>query len=511
MAIPQTEHKESLQTLAFAMRQEKGSDITYDEIRSLMMSLTVLIEPSVRRSCRIDYTKMNRDFARWVQDANTRSEIKLLDDWINSSMWIANAMIPQRIGSSGYVYFQSGELPEFRRTFIEICKRIRDSAVSPKVRMAYKIMATGTGDKWNPADVLAVRTGKASTIDSDFASYARFRPTDRQIQEFDQKNRELNSTMKKPGEKRSMNLIRDMNILYYYNKFINDNYDSKDCIPISLKKVEAEVRRGRDAEPIPAAPPVRVVPHDFAETKGIEEALDLEIEIGEVEYKVATGKCIVHFILAGETGHSMEIRSTQTEIKDVQMQLQRGRVANHGKATLPVFSLITHLSKGGAAIRAQRAKKKELFPTTRFPRVLMRQRITHSFSSSTIFDNYHKNAQGAFSRDTLLSHSIEWIQYIEWLSRFSRTRNTIDEITTQFNRKFGTNNYKAAAKYLKDKVQSYEVGMVLDQSRTEISEFVKTNIMKSVYTQAASKGFRIFGDDEIVDYMTSSSYLKVGG
>ena len=100
MAIPQTEHKESLQTLAFAMRQDKGSDITYDEIRSLMMSLTVLIEPSVRRNCRIDYTKMNRDFALWVQDANTRSEIKLLDDWINSSMWIANAMIPQRIGSS---------------------------------------------------------------------------------------------------------------------------------------------------------------------------------------------------------------------------------------------------------------------------------------------------------------------------------------------------------------------------------------------------------------------------
>ena len=139
MAIPQTEHKESLQTLAFAMRQEKGSDITYDEIRSLMMSLTVLIEPSVRRNCRIDYTKMNRDFALWVQDANTRSEIKLLDDWINSSMWIANAMIPQRIGSSGYVYFQSGQLPEFRNTFIEICKRIRDNAVSPKVRMAYKI------------------------------------------------------------------------------------------------------------------------------------------------------------------------------------------------------------------------------------------------------------------------------------------------------------------------------------------------------------------------------------
>ena len=35
--------------------------------------------------------------------------------------------------------------------------------------------------------------------------------------------------------------------------------------------------------------------------------------------------------------------------------------------------------------------------------------------------------------------------------------------------------------------------------------------MKSVYSLAASKGFRIFGDNKITDYMTASSYIKVGG
>ena len=73
------------------------------------------------------------------------------------------------------------------------------------------------------------------------------------------------------------------------------------------------------------------------------------------------------------------------------------------------------------------------------------------------------------------------------------------------------NNYQAAAKYLKNKVQSYEVGMVLDQDRDEINKVMKTNIMKAVYSQAASKGFRIFSDDKITDYMSASSYLKVGG
>ena len=499
---PQTDHKESLQTLAFAMRQEKNSDITYHELRSLMMSLTRTIDPSVRRNCRIDYPKMNTDFARWV----AHGDEKLLDAWIDSSVLIANAIIGDHIGPSGYVYFQSGQLPAFRKTFIAICKRIRDNAVSPKVRMAYKVMATGTGDKWNPADVLAVRSGKASTMNNDFAAYARFRPSDPQIKEFERKNSDLDNVMKKPGEKRSMSLIKDMNILYYYNKFVNDSYDSKDCIPISLKKVEAQVQRNRDAEPIPADPPVKVVPHDFAETKGIQEALDLEIEIGDVDYKVDTGKCIVNFKLAGEDGHYMDIRSTSSDIRDVQMQLQKGTVANHGKATLPIFSLITHLSKGGAAIRAQRKKKKELFPTTRFPRAITHRKTTHSFSSWGIFDGYQKNRQGDFSRATLGSHSIEWIKYIAWLSD-----NSVRSITDEYDSKFGTNNYKAAAKYLKNKVQSYEVGMILDKSRTEIKDLVKNHIMKSVYTQAASKGFRIFSDDNIVDYMTSSSYLKVGG
>ena len=40
---------------------------------------------------------------------------------------------------------------------------------------------------------------------------------------------------------------------------------------------------------------------------------------------------------------------------------------------------------------------------------------------------------------------------------------------------------------------------------------IKTNIMKSIYSQAASKGFRIFGDKKVTDYMSASSYVKVGG
>ena len=49
---PLTQDKESLQALAFAMRQEKGSDITQDELKEAMMDLSQ-IKSGVRQSCDI--------------------------------------------------------------------------------------------------------------------------------------------------------------------------------------------------------------------------------------------------------------------------------------------------------------------------------------------------------------------------------------------------------------------------------------------------------------------------
>ena len=46
---PLTQDKESLQALAFAMRQDKGSDITQDELKEAMMDLSA-VSPKIR-SC----------------------------------------------------------------------------------------------------------------------------------------------------------------------------------------------------------------------------------------------------------------------------------------------------------------------------------------------------------------------------------------------------------------------------------------------------------------------------
>ena len=96
----------------------------------------------------------------------------------------------------------------------------------------------------------------------------------------------------------------------------------------------------------------------------------------------------------------------------------------------------------------------------------------------------------------------------------SGNKHHTDTLTREFNRHFGTgprHDYFKGAKFLKNKVQAYEVAQVVDLEQNHIGEIIKENIMKSVYTQASSKGFRIFADDQITDYMTASSYLKVGG
>ena len=78
----QTEDKESLQALAFSLRQDKGSDITFDEVKNAMLGY-ITLPPSVRESCGINEQKLISRFYNW---ANLGDEDDV-NGWINSSMW----------------------------------------------------------------------------------------------------------------------------------------------------------------------------------------------------------------------------------------------------------------------------------------------------------------------------------------------------------------------------------------------------------------------------------------
>ena len=60
---PLTEDKESLQALAFAVRQNKGDNITPEDVLAAM-DLSVL-DYNVKNYCDIDYTKLTSRFENW--------------------------------------------------------------------------------------------------------------------------------------------------------------------------------------------------------------------------------------------------------------------------------------------------------------------------------------------------------------------------------------------------------------------------------------------------------------
>ena len=77
--------------------------------------------------------------------------------------------------------------------------------------------------------------------------------------------------------------------------------------------------------------------------------------------------------------------------------------------------------------------------------------------------------------------------------------------------KKGSSSVFTAAKFLKHKVQSYEVGYLLDKDQKIIKEEIKNNIIKSMVAYAGSKGMFIFNNKSAIAFMTSSTYMKLGG
>ena len=131
-----------------------------------------------------------------------------------------------------------------------------------------------------------------------------------------------------------------------------------------------------------------------------------------------------------------------------------------------------------------------------------------------MFDSYATGKNSNFNDWRM--HLPLWVEYIDFLteskvggreilrqfSRVKQTRGRTPTVPTQL---------RQALKYLKNKIQSYEVAYVFDKDNSIIKEEVRENIMKGVYSYAGSMGFRIFTNKSVTDFMSSSTYVKVGG
>jgi len=468
---PRTDHKESLQALAMSLRQSKGSDLESIELAQVMQALGT-ISPEVKKHCIIEYSKMQRDFNIWVNSG--------AEDWIDSSVWIANSAYPKYCSSGNYNFYRQDFVPGFKGTYNKIRNKIKKNASSSVLKKMYSVVGMSE-DKWNPADIIAIKSGSATSTMSLLENFDASKVS-RESKEVREQNKKMNLSGK---DGKLIHVMEDLDEMYEYNKLIHDLFEKRECIGISLKKASSKS--------------VKIVEIDHKDTGGIKKALNMKVDVTQVLYSDSNQKCIVEFEVSGEKGQYLDIRGFESsrKIADVQVQLsKKGSSAAHGKITLPVISLITKLSKGRASFSAMNSKKRSMFKS-------LNKSSIHNFTDWSIFNNYVKNPT------QLAVDMNKWAEYIQWLSKNRHESvSVINEVNKMLKKKTGVFD---AAKYLKHKVQSYEVGFLLDTEQKQIKEDIKENIIKSIISYAGSKGMLIFNDSKATAFMVSSTYLKCGG
>ena len=198
------DHKESLQTLAMSMRQEKGSDLTDLELAKAMKNLND-IPSKIKNNCVIDYNKMKSDFNSWVTEG--------AQDWIDSSVWIANASFPKYCSSGGYKFYRQDFVPGFKGTFVKIRNKIRENAKSSVLKKMYAVVGMGE-DKWNPADIIAIKAGGANKT---MGLLENFDAT--KVSKESKETRKQNKNLSKDP---MITVMQDLDEMYEYNKLIAD-------------------------------------------------------------------------------------------------------------------------------------------------------------------------------------------------------------------------------------------------------------------------------------------------
>jgi len=467
----QTDHKESLQTLAMAMRQEKGSDITSLELAEAMNNIGEL-PARTKKNCHIDYQKMTTAFNVWVNG----------DDkgWVDSSVYIANRTYPAYCARGEYIFYRQDFVPEFKGTYNRIRGGIKENADSSVMKKMYSLRGLKE-DKWNPADIIAIKSDKETQVRKLLKDFKASKVS-KMSKEVEAQNKKMDL---KGKTGKTITLMEDLDEMYEYNKLIDDLFKKKEVVGISLKKATTKTF------------PMKVMRHK--DSGGIKQALNLNIKITSVHYLPTNQKCIVEFDVSGKKGSFLDIRGfdQSKKIADVQIQLSlKGSAAAHGKITLPIVTMLTKLSRGRVALSKLNAEKRKRFGSSKL-------KSAHGFTDWTIFNDYVKNPV-QFSVD-----SDKWCDYIQWLSN---TRHDSAKVKREVQKLLGKkSDVFKAAKYLKHKVQSYEVGYILDKDQKQIHEDIKENIIKSIVTYSGSKGMVIFNNKNAAAYMISSTYLKCGG
>tara|TARA_B100001057_G_scaffold478988_1_gene550078 strand:- start:3356 stop:5104 length:1749 start_codon:yes stop_codon:yes gene_type:complete len=446
---------ESLQAYACACRQAKGSKLEVGEFIDILNEEddVKIISNKARQQTVID-SKYFNEFKDYVNMSDSGG------DWAASSVYIANKIHSPYVSGGTYKFYRQDQYKEFKKTYTDMKNKIKKSPLKRDVAAVYGNIQMAE-DKWNPADIIAVKTS--------YDGRKVYKPSGKSSLQAD------NSEMKN-----AVKLIDDFKDLYEYNKWIHKQFNDKNIIPISLKKTTDK------------NPKVEVV--DIKEVKSLEAFLDMDVKVTNIDWKQDAQKCIINFDAPNFQGGFLDARGFEEsgKLADIQIQLQQGKEASHGKVTLPVTYLITRLSKGTSYFNVLQSMRRKCFGQT---------------FNRNFFD--YKIIRDDLNTDSKLISNLP--SYADYISKLSGGKHSKAKVIDQIQRmQRSRESLLTITKFIKNKVQSYEVGFLLGKNQV-LRQEIKQNILKSMYLYASSKGFYIFRDAKVKSYMQSSAYIKVGG
>ena len=490
MAKPSNDEQESLVCMASALRQVAGTDINESDFLSFLETfITGSSDTYVgENSIKLRTDKVGEYFVV-PKSVDLKKMPVLLEenrDWLMSCVLVANKLFNDtsrsKLNKGKYIFYHSKSYSSFKGNF----KKLMEEVKSNNKENSDIGLVFGQGisdDKWNPADIIAVLTSYDNKKKYDIKKKSK----GKLIESLERLNTR--------DSKKKAEAIDDMDRLYEYNLWVDENYVKGNIIPISLKK----------ATSIPKIEIYRQSKSDV-----FKSFLDMQVNVTKVEYKESNQKCIIHFDIL--TAKNKVINSLFFDARgfesskinaDVQIQIQKlGGSANYGKIALPMTELIAKLSKGTDAFSKMQQMRKNSFKGS--PKKTLS--IINSIPSGFFRYGYIDDILGRNPSD-LTDYVANYKYFINYISALHPQNK--DVLETWLRTKAKTLLEKR--KFIKNKVQSFEVGYLLDTSSGSLKKIIQENITKSIYLYAASKGLYTFGEDkEVKAFMQSSTFIKVG-
>jgi|14_taG_2_1085336.scaffolds.fasta_scaffold01425_6 hypothetical protein len=469
-AAIQTAIVENLQCVACAARQEIGHDISYEEFAEVV-NQTHPKYAKIKSHCFVSI----KDGDLWADETKFKSFKHFYEmsdagpDWVESSAKIANAAY-RDLSRGKYNFYRQDQYPRYKGYYNELKSELAQSSKT-KGRNQFSSVNTSllqrlnktlgiSEDKWNPSDIIAVKTS--------FESKKNYRAPDA-----------AKALSKDKINQDTIQYYNDLAQLYEYNKWIHDQFENGNVIGISLKKAGKSVKREVISSP---------------DIGTIASYKDVEVKVTDVKYLESNAKCLIYFDVSGFSDYNLDARGFEEsgKVADIQIQLmKKDSTAAHGKVTLPATEVIAKLSSARRHFTQLGRLRKRIFgenPNNGFmPYPWVQSKMRTQEMVNRIAD-----------------------QMAEYIHTISNGEHSIRHITNYLKDSPRVSAFDKM-KYVKNKIQSYEIGYMLDTASSHISESVQQNIVKSMYFYAGSKAFMVFNNQKATVFMQSSSYIKFGG